>query len=201
MDKRQDKRRQPQAGKAPDAGRLRDAALLHLSRYAATRAGLIRVLHRRIDRWARRAEAEGTPIETIAATVIAARADAVEVAHRLTEAGAVDDAAFATSRLRRLQQSGRSRRAIAAHLAAKGVDAETAGAALEGSEADEVVVALGHLRRRRAGPFAASPPSPEARLKAMGALARAGFPRDVAEAALDMDPATAEDRLLAARRG
>jgi regulatory protein len=201
MDKRQDKRRQPQACKAPDAGRLRDAALLHLSRYAATRAGLIRVLHRRIDRWARRAEAEGTAIETITATVIAARADAVEVAHRLTEAGAVDDAAFAASRLRRLQQTGRSRRAIAAHLAAKGVDAETAGAALEESEADEVVVALGHLRRRRAGPFAASPPSPEARLKAMGALARAGFPRDVAEAALDMDPATAEDRLLAARRG
>lgn len=216
MEKRRDKRPKPQAGKAPDAGRLRETALLYLSRYAATRAGLIRVLHRRIDRWARLAESEGMAIETVAASITAARADAVEVAERLTQAGAVDDAAFAASRLRRLQQTGRSRRAIAAHLAGKGVDSETVGAVLEQSETDEVVVALGHLRRRRAGPFAAGAsathalgtddpdagsPSPEARLKALAALARAGFPRDVAETALDMDPAEAEDRLLASRRG
>ena len=39
-----------------------------------------------------------------------------------------------------------------------------------------------------------------ARLKALGALARAGFPRDVAERALDLSPEEATERLLAARR-
>jgi regulatory protein len=112
----------------------------------------------------------------------------------------VDDEAFAAARARRLNQAGRSRRAIAAHLAVKGVPAATAAGLLE--ETDELAAALGHLRRRRAGPFAAEqPPSPEARLKALGALARAGFPRDLAERALDMDPEDATDRLLAARRG
>ena len=61
-----------------------------------------------------------------------------------------------------------------------------------------------HLRRRRQGPFApgaAEEPADEAaRLKALGALARAGFPRDVAERALDLSPEEATERLLAARR-
>jgi regulatory protein len=190
------------AGPAPEAGTLREAALAHLARFAATEAGLLRVLHRRIDRWARRAEAEGQPTDRIAAAMIAARAAAVEVARRLVSAGAVDDAAFAASRARRLNQSGRSRRAIQAHLAAKGVTGSTAAAVLEEAEPDELAAALGHLRRRRAGPFAAEqPPSQEARLKTLGALARAGFPRDVAERALDMEPDEAEQRLLEARRG
>ncbi len=38
---------------SPDAGSLYQAALDYLARYAATEAGLRRVLERRIDRWAR----------------------------------------------------------------------------------------------------------------------------------------------------
>ncbi len=41
----------------------------------------------------------------------------------------------------------------------------------------------------------------EARLKALATLARAGFPRAVAQAALEMDPETAETRLLEMRHG
>ncbi|MBI0433544.1 RecX family transcriptional regulator [Roseomonas sp. KE0001] len=194
------RREEVRAGPPPDAARLREAALAHLARFAATEAGLIRVLHRRIDRWARRAEAEGQEAEAVAARVAAARAEAVAVAHRLSDTGAVDDAAFAASRARRLNQAGRSRRAIAAHLAAKGVRPDTAATLLEAAPPDDLAAALGHLRRRRAGPFAAEPPSPEQRLKALAALARGGFARDVAERALDMAPEEAEDRLLAARR-
>jgi len=193
------------AGPAPDAARLREAALAHLARFAATEAGLTRVLQRRIDRWARRAEAEGQPVERIAAAMIAARADAAEVARRLSVAGAVDDAAFAASRARRLNQAGRSQRAIQAHLASKGVRPETAAAVLEEAPPDDLAAALGYLRRRRAGPFAprdsGEPLPPEARLKALAALARAGFTRDMAERALDMEPEAAEERLLASRRG
>lgn len=188
------------AGPPPDAARLREAALAHLARFAATEAGLVRVLHRRIDRWARRAEAEGQDGEVVSARVAVARAEAVAVAGRLSATGAVDDAAFAASRARRLNQAGRSRRAIAAHLAAKGVRPDTAATLLEAAPPDDLAAALGHLRRRRAGPFAAEPASPEQRLKALAALARGGFARDVAERALDMAPEEAEDRLLAARR-
>ncbi|WP_419899679.1 regulatory protein RecX [Roseomonas sp. USHLN139] len=201
MQKRQERRGPPPAGRAPDAARLREAALQHLARFAATELGLARVLARRVDRWARRAEAEGQDREQIAAAIIQARADIAEIARKLTEAGAVDDAAFAASRARRLNQAGRSQRAIRAHLAARGVTPDTAESVLEEAPLDELAAALGQLKRRRAGPFAAEPPDLAARMKAMGALARAGFSQDIASRALDMAREEAEDRLIAARRG
>ncbi|MDN3565510.1 regulatory protein RecX, partial [Paeniroseomonas aquatica] len=85
------------AGPAPTEARLREAALAHLARFAATEAGLRRVLQRRVDRWARRAEAEGLD----AAAAAAARALAAAVARQLVATGVVDDAAFAEARARR----------------------------------------------------------------------------------------------------
>jgi regulatory protein len=77
---------------------------------------------------------------------------------------------------------------------------------LEEAGTDEVTAALAHLRRRRQGPFDPAPSEEAeaaraARMKALGSLARAGFPRDVAEAALDYDPAEAEARIIESRRG
>jgi len=199
-------RRAPTAGPAPTEARLHEAALNHMARFAATEAGLARVLERRVSRWGQRAEREGMPADSVAAVVAAGREAARAVARRLVSVGAVDDAAFAASRARRLSRAGRSRRAIAAHLAAKGVGGETAAATLEEAASDEVAAALAQLRRRRQGPFDRAPPEEAeaaraARMKAMAALARAGFPRDVAEAALDVDPAEAEARIIASRRG
>ena len=199
-------RRQPSAGPAPTEARLHEAALNHLARFAATEAGLTRVLQRRVARWAQRAEREGMAAEAIAPVVAAGRAAAAAVARKMVAAGAVDDAAFAAARTRRLSRAGRSRRAIAAHLAAKGVGGETASGTLEEAGTDEVTAALAHLRRRRQGPFDRDPPEEveaarAARLRAMGSLARAGFPREVAEVALDMDAAEAEARIIEARRG
>jgi len=197
-----DSQRKLRAAPAPTAASLREAALAHLARFAATEAGLRRVLERRVDRWARRAEQEDAARrEAIAHHAARAKLWAAEVARSLTAAGAVDDAAFAASRARRLARTGRSRRAIAAHLAARGVDAATAEDALpEGPEA-ELDAAIAFCRRRRVGPFARAEPDAALRMKAMGALARAGFARDVAERALDMAPGDAEERLLASRRG
>ncbi len=112
--------------------------------------------------------------------------------------GAVDDAAFAAARARRLSKAGRSRLAIAAHLAGKGVAREVASSVLPEEELD---AALAQCRRRRIGPFARAPMEREARLKALGALARAGFGREVAERALDMAPDEAEERLVRLRQG
>lgn len=190
-------------GRAPDEASLHQAALAHLARFAATEIGLRRVLERRADRWARRAEAEGMPGETIAPLLAAAKAAAARVAAKLVTAGAVDDAGFAAARAMRLARAGRSRRAISAHLASKGVDAGTARAALpEEAEASELDAALAWCRRRRVGPFSrAAAADPAARLKALAALARGGFPRGVAVQALDMPAEEAEARLLAARQG
>ncbi|MCR0981522.1 RecX family transcriptional regulator [Roseomonas populi] len=199
-------RRPPTAGPAPDEARLHEAALNHLARFAATEAGLTRVLQRRVARWAQRAEREGMAPEVIAPIVARGRTAAASVAKRMVAAGAVDDAAFAAARTRRLSRAGRSRRAIAAHLAAKGVGGELASGTLEEAATDEVAAALSHLRRRRQGPFGPTPPEePEearaARMKALAALARAGFPREVAQAALDLDREEAEARIIESRRG
>jgi regulatory protein len=194
------KRPRRPAGPPPNAARLREAALAHLARFAATEAGLRRVLERRIARWARAAEAEGQSREAIAASAAALTAEIAGIAQSLVAAGAVNDAAFAESRARRLARSGHSRRAIAAHLAAKGIESETATAALPEGEEAELLAALAFCRRRRIGPFARVVPDASARMKALAALARGGFAQSVARRALVMDPAEAEEMLLAGRR-
>lgn len=194
------KRPRRAAGPPPNAARLREAALAHLARFAATEAGLRRVLERRISRWARAAEAEGQSREAIAASAAALNGEIASIAKSLVAAGAVNDAAFAESRARRLARSGHSRRAIAAHLAAKGIENETAAAALPEGEETELLAALAFCRRRRIGPFARVAPDATARMKALAALARGGFAQGIARRALAMEPDQAEEMLLSGRR-
>jgi regulatory protein len=172
------------ADAAPTEATLHAAALAHLARYAATRAGLIRVLDRRVDRWARATAAEGDSVQ-------AGRRAVRAVVARLAAAGAVDDAAFAAARARGMTRAGRSRRAVAAQLAAHGVDADTARQALPSDPDSELAAALVLARRRRIGPFRTTPAEAEALRRELGMLARAGFARDVATAALRMDPEAA----------
>lgn len=178
---------------APDRANLRDAALRHLARYATTEANLLRVLNRRIDRWVR-AVGEGT--EDTAAT---ARQTAREVVRQLASAGAVNDADFAAMRARSLTRAGRSRRAVTAHLVAKGVDAETLRAALPDNPEAELTAALLQARRKRIGPFATGEVDTPTRMKQLATLARAGFSQDIARRALAMPRAAAEDHLIRAR--
>ncbi len=177
-------------GPPPDEDALRQAALAHLARYSTTRAGLLRVLGRRVDRWARAAEAAP---DAVAACLQAARL----VVARLAAIGAVDDAAFAAGRARSLHRAGRSRRAIVAHLQAKGVPADLA-ALPEDAEA-ELAAALLYAARRRIGPFRPSA-DPAQRPRDLARLARAGFSAGVALRALRLPPDEAEARLLEARR-
>ena len=185
------------AGPAPSRASLHEAALRHLSRFAATEAGLVRVLDRRVQRWARMMQAEGA---TLADQVATARAAVREVARGLVTAGAIDDAVFAQARAARLNRAGRSRRATTAHLAAKGVAAETVAAALP-PEAAEFGAALAFAKRRRIGPFRPGDPDPETRQRDLATLARAGFPRDVAHRALSAAPDDAAAQVLALKRG
>ncbi|MEJ0019225.1 MAG: regulatory protein RecX [Acetobacteraceae bacterium] len=188
------------AGPAPGAADLHDAALDYLARYAATEAGLRRVLERRVDRWARRAAAEHDA-ENLAAQAGAARALVRDVVARLAAIGAVNDAAFAENRARSLLRAGRSRRGAAAQLAAKGVDPATAHSVLPEDAVTEFAAALVLARKRRIGPFrTGASPDAAGHRRELGVLARAGFPQDLARRALATDPETAETLVHEFRR-
>jgi len=187
-------------GSPPDAAALHDAALGYLARYAATEAGLRRVLERRVDRWARTTAAT-VDRDALAAQVEQGKRVAREVAARLAAAGAVNDAIFAESRARSLARSGRSRQAVTAHLIAKGVDAAAARAALSADEENELAAALVLARRKRIGPFRlGEPPDQAARQRELAVLARAGFPQPLARKALAMQADEAEARINELRR-
>ena len=189
------------AGAAPDAARLQEQALAHVARYAGTAAGLLRVLRRAVDRWATRARHDGVPADAIAEAAARARAEAAAVVARLASSGAVNDAAFAASRARRLARSGRSRRSIAGHLAAKGVAPETARAALPAADdTAELAAALAYAKRRHIGPFRRVEPDADGAGRELAMLARAGFPQAIARHALAMEPVEALGLIAALRR-
>jgi regulatory protein len=181
-------------GAPPDAASLHAAAVSYLSRYSATRATLSRALNRIVDRWLR---THGGP-DAPAIAAVAKRA-VPDVVARLAAAGALDDAAFAQSRARKLARTGHSRTAAAAHLAARGVPAELVKTALPADEEGELAAAVTFMRRRRFGPFRAAPADEEARQKELGAMARAGFGGAVARRALALTAAEAEESLRRSR--
>jgi regulatory protein len=196
------------AGPPPTDATLRDAGLAYLARYAATEAALTRALGRVVDRWARRAMANGAmsgsaEADAVAAEAAQARALVRGVVTRLATAGAVSDSAFAESRTRSLVRGGRSRRAVAAHLAAKGVGTDTARAALEAEETDELTAALVLARRRRIGPFRVGDGDARdgERLRELAVMARAGFSQAVASEALRMPREAADEAVMRLRRG
>ncbi|HEY2133258.1 MAG TPA: RecX family transcriptional regulator, partial [Acetobacteraceae bacterium] len=104
------------------------------------------------------------------------------------------------SRARSLTRGGRSRRAVAAHLLARGVSGEALRAALPGDPETELAAALALARRRRIGPFRAGEADEDGRRKELGMLARAGFAQDVAARALAMDADAAEALVIGLRR-
>jgi regulatory protein len=181
----------------PDSASLYQAALDYLARYAATQAGLRRVLQRRIDRWAR-----AQPGRDAAQPVLRAAHDAIDaIITRLAEAGAVSDAAFAESRARSLLQSGQSTRSVQMRLVAKGVAPAMARQASATDAETELAAALVLARKRRIGPYrTADDGGPAVRLREMGVLARAGFARDIARQALDTSREDAETRISDLRR-
>jgi regulatory protein len=158
-------------------------ALHYLGRYASSAENLRRVLRRR----ARRRSPE-------AAASAAALIDALVARYR--EAGLLDDAAYAAGRVQSLHRRGESMRAMRARLAAKGVSAADVANALSGLRAagaePDLAAACAFARRRRLGPFrrAAADYGRE-----LGAFARAGFSRRVAEAVLACADAAAVEAL------
>lgn len=183
---------------APTPATLHEAALRYLARYAATEAGVRSVLERKIDRWFRSVADDR---DTAAASVEALKHEARQIAARLVASGLVDDAAFARSRAAGFLRSGRSRRAVAAGLAAKGIGAQTIRDAIPDDPGAETAAALILARKRRIGPFRlGEPPDVAGRHRELAILARAGYPQPVATKALTMSTDEAEATILSFRR-
>jgi regulatory protein len=163
-----------------------------------------RVLERKTAAWARRAARTQQP-EVVAAELAACRETIAAVVERLREVRLVDDASFAETRARRLGGEGRSRRAIAAHLEAKGVDSTTARQALPDAES-ELAAALVFARKRRIGPFERDAgrswkgDEDDERRRGLTAMARAGYDWDLCERIFAMDLEQAEEIIARSRR-
>ena len=151
-------RRAPRpAGPAPGEAALREAALAHLARFAATEIGLKRVLQRRVDRWARRAESEGALPEVVAPRPRRPaprrrwwrRRWSPPVRWTMPPSPPPAPAGWRAAAGR----AGRSPRISAPRAWRQ----ETAAAALPAAET-ELDAALAQCRRRRIGPFATDAP-------------------------------------------
>jgi regulatory protein len=147
-------------------------ALHYLERYASSAENLRRVLMRRV----RRHSPQTAP-------QVAALIDALVAHYR--ESGLLDDAAYAAGRVQSLHRRGDSLQAIRARLAAKGVatsDVAEAVSRLRSAATDpDIGAACAFARRRRLGPYRRAAAD---HARELGAFARAGFNRRVAEAVL-----------------
>jgi regulatory protein len=159
---------------APTAERLEKAALAYLERFEASAETLRRVLRRRIERAVRHGLAERAEGLALAEAVVA----------KMLRLGLVDDCRYAENKAASLRRGGRSARAIRLALAARGIGAEIAAAALarqdEDGERSELAAAIAHARKRRLGPFRDAGERQPARAKDLAAMSRAGFDYEIA---------------------
>ncbi|OYW66851.1 MAG: hypothetical protein B7Z40_09885 [Bosea sp. 12-68-7] len=153
---------------------LQRAAMHYLERYAAPAAQLRRVLARKVALSCRHHEQDPAIFEPMLDEVVA----------RCMSSGLVDDQRFAQARAATLRRKGRSARAVAASLSAKGVGRELAQVASLASEEDELEAARKAARRKRLGPWSRGDRA-ASRQKDLAALARAGFNMTTARAVID----------------
>jgi regulatory protein len=147
-------------------------AIDYLGRYASSAENLRRVLVRRVRRHSPAAAQQALGL-----------IDALVARYR--QSGLLDDAAYTAGRVASLHRRGDSLKAIRARLAAKGVPAQIVADAVSGLQArapdPDLAAACAFARRRRLGPYRRAPAD---RARELGAFARAGFSRRVAEAVL-----------------
>jgi regulatory protein len=156
---------------------LERAAKAYLERFASSSENLRRVLARKVERRCRERGEEAAPCLALIPEVI----------ERCLRSGLVDDSRYAQARVANLRRRGGSSRMIRAKLAAKGVGREVLDEAVVASVEDELFAAHALARRRRFGPYRAGERR-AFRDKDLAALARAGFPFDLARSVIDGEP-------------
>ncbi|MBY3119026.1 recombination regulator RecX [Rhizobium laguerreae] len=109
----------------------------------------------------------------------------------------LDDSAYAEISTRSAVRGGKSKRAIAQKLAAKGVSSDKVEAALE--EADDLYAAAIFARKRAFGPFRRVELDEKRKAKELSAFARNGFSFDIGRKVFEMSAEDAEEIILAGR--
>ena len=184
-----------------NAVQLRDLALHYVSRYATTRARLLRYLERKLrERGWQESDGSQGPEEAHGLNESrgpeelrdpeksgggqsAARSLADEFARR----GYVDDEAYAVMKGRELSRRGYGPRRVNQALGEAGVAAPLREK-IEMSRKERAEAAIRMARRRRIGPFRRendAPPDPKTREKHLAALLRAGHAMSDARRVLD----------------
>ncbi len=153
--------------------RLRGLALHYVGKYATTRAKLANYLHRKITErgWD---DASGPEIEALI--------------ERLCELGYINDAQFAEARSRALVRRGFGKRRLDDDLRSAGVDGQDAQRARENAEISGFESAENFARRKRIGPYANEPATPEKKHKQLQAFLRAGHSFDLAKRFVHAEP-------------
>ena len=158
-----------------DAARLDELALGYVARFATSRGKLSAYLARKLRErgWAGDGEA---PVDA--------------VVERLSEAGYVDDAAYARAKSGSLLRRGYGARRVSQALGAAGIDSALREELAPG-EAEQRRAALALARKRRFGPFGDGASDRALREKQVAAMLRAGHRLDSIRAIINA-PTTAD---------
>lgn len=105
----------------------------------------------------------------------------------------LNDVAFAEISTRSAVRSGRSKRAIAQKLSAKGVARDTVATALENT--DDLLAAVIFARKRRFGPFRRDELDEKSKARELSAFARNGFSYEIGSRVFGMSQDEAEETL------
>ena len=158
---------------ALDAEGLERLALHYVGRYATTRTKLAAYLQRKLTErgWAGDSP---PPVERLV--------------ERFSDAGYIDDAAFASARAASLQRRGYGERRVAQALQAAGIGEEDAAEAREEASDGAWAAALRFAERKRIGPYATDEADRVARERAFGAMVRAGHRIEYVRRLLNASP-------------
>jgi regulatory protein len=161
-----------------DAEGLERLGLFYAGRYATTRAKLAAYLRRKLAErgWSGPGEA---PVGRIV--------------ERFAELGYVDDRAFASARAAALLRRGYGEIRVREALKGAGIAEEDSAEARDRAGEEALAAAHRFARRRRLGPYAASVPDHDARLKAAAAMMRAGHRMELVWKVLGTSPADLPD--------
>jgi regulatory protein len=153
---------------------LEAAALYYLERFASSAANFRRVLQRKVRRSALHWGDDPAQFAPLIDQLL----------ERYQAAGLIDDQRYAEAKVASERRRGRSARAIAQRLAAKGVAGDITRKVLDEDEGDDATAARAFARRRRLGPYRNSKRA-EYRDKDLAALGRAGFAYEIARSVVD----------------
>ena len=166
-------RREKRPPKPLDGDRLEELALHYVSRYATTKAKLVRYLDRKLH-------ARGWDLEASGGEP----ADPAEIAERFAARGYLDDEAYARMRKRDLLRRGYGPRRVGEALREAGV-AETIREDMDTGAPARAKAAILMARKKRIGPFALDEADPRTREKHLAAMLRAGHGFTEARRVLD----------------